>query len=91
MEVGANLRGRGGEAALGTADTDPVTAHLQALIRCGQAGGEFAEVDAEVPATLIRAAIDTAAARGATDSGFDQRLYTRELVFVVRRTLEVRS
>ena len=91
MEVAANLRGPGGEPALGAADGDPVTAHVRGLIERGQAGGEFAAVDAGMLAMIIRAAIDTAAARGATDAGFDHRLFTRELVLVVRRTLEARS
>jgi AcrR family transcriptional regulator len=90
MEVAANLRRPDGGPALGAADADPVTVHLQALIERGQAGGEFAEVDAGVLATVIRAAVDTAAARGATDPGFDPARFTRELALVVRRVVEVR-
>jgi TetR/AcrR family fatty acid metabolism transcriptional regulator len=90
LEVVANLRSVDGGLALAATDADPVTAHLQGLIQRGQAGGEFAEVDAGVLATIIRSAIDTAAARGATDQGFDCALFTRQLVLVVRRALEVR-
>ena len=89
MEIAANVRLDGGSVP-GGGDADPVAAHLRALIEQGQAGGEFAEVDAGVLATVIRASIDTAAARGATDTGFDAALFTRELLLVVRRALEVR-
>ncbi len=91
MEVAANLRGPDGGPPPAPPDSDPVTAHLRALIERGRAGGEFAEVDAGVLATIIRAAIDTAAARGATDPGFDHDLFARQLVLVVRRALEARS
>ena len=90
MEVVANLRRPDGQPALTAADADPVTAHLRELIERGQASGELAEVDAGVLATVIRAAIDTAAARCATDPAFDHALFGRELALVVRRALEAR-
>lgn len=88
MEVVANLRRPDGEPALSLTGTDPVTAHVQGLIEQGQAAGEFARVDAGVLATIVRAAIDTAAARGATDPGFDHTHFGRELALVVRRALQ---
>jgi AcrR family transcriptional regulator len=91
MEVAANLRRPDGEPALTPADADPVTTHLQELIERGQANGEFATIDAGVLATVLRAAIDTAAARAATTAGFDASHFTRELSLIVRRTVEVRT
>ncbi len=91
LEVAANLQRPDGRPALGAADADPVTTHLQSLIEAGQAAGELADLDAGVLATVIRAAIDTAAARGAADPDFDFSRFTRELTRVVRRALEVRS
>lgn len=88
MEIAANYRSPDGGPALSGADIDPVVAHLRELIEQGQNNGEFATVDAGVLATIIRAAIDTAAARGATDAKFDATLFSQELTLIVRRALE---
>jgi TetR/AcrR family transcriptional regulator, fatty acid metabolism regulator protein len=91
LEVVTNLRCPDGEPAVDPAGLDAVTTHLQAMIQHGQDCGEFAAIDAGTLATIIRAAIDTAAARGAKDPDFDHARYARELVLVVRRALEPRA
>jgi AcrR family transcriptional regulator len=91
LEVVTNLRRPDGEPAVDPAGLDAVAIHLQAMIQEGQDSGEFAAIDAGTLATIIRAAIDTAAARGANDSDFDHSLYARELVLLVRRALEPRA
>jgi AcrR family transcriptional regulator len=87
IEIAANLRRPTGELALGAAEADPVAAHLRQLIQRGQDRGEFARIDAGVLATVIRAAIDTAAARLSMDDRFDVATYERELTLIVRRAV----
>ena len=91
LEVVSNLHCPDGESATTTDGLDALTAHVQAMIQRGLDSGEFATVDAGTLAMIIRAAIDTAAARGAKDPAFDHSLYSRQLVLLVRRTLEPRA
>ncbi len=88
IEIAANLRRPTGELALGAAEADPVVAHLRELVQRGQDRGEFAQIDPSVLATVIRAAIDTAAARLSLDDRFDVATYERQLKLIVRRAVE---
>ena len=63
----------------------PVLAHLEQLLRDGQATGAFGDFDARSLAILIRGAIDTASGRLATDPAFDLAAYTGLLVSVVEK------
>lgn len=88
IEIAANLRRPTGDLALHAAEADPVTAHLRRLIQRGLDSGDFAAIDAGVLATVIRSAIDAAAARLSLDDRFDVAAYGRELELVVRRVVD---
>jgi TetR/AcrR family transcriptional regulator, fatty acid metabolism regulator protein len=91
LEVVSNVHGPEADPTAAADGLDALTAHVQAMIQRGLDSGEFAAVDAGTLATIIRAAIDTAAARGAKDPDFDHSLYSRQLVLLVRRALEPRA
>lgn len=84
MEVAANIRPEDGTPG----GEDLLSAHLRELIERGQATGEVAEVDAGVLAVTIRASIDAAAARAASDPTADPRAHAEHLVTIVRRALQ---
>jgi AcrR family transcriptional regulator len=83
VEVAANARRPDGTLRFAPQGEDPVLAHLEQLLRGGQAAGAFRDFDTRSLAILIRGAIDTASGRLVTDPGFDLAAYTRELVTVV--------
>lgn len=87
IEIAANLRRPAGDLALGAVEADPVTAHLRQLIQRGVESGDFAVIDAGVLATVIRSAIDAAAARLSMDDLFDVATYGSELELIVRRVV----
>lgn len=88
IEIAGSLRRPTGELALGTAEADPVAAHLRQLIETGLARGQFNAVNADVLAIVIRSAIDAAAARLSLDDTFDITDYSRGLRLLVRRAVE---
>jgi len=81
MEVAANVHPDG------QVNEDPLAAHLQAMIERGQATGELMEVDASVVAITIRASIDAAAARAASNASADPRTHAEHLCTIVSRAL----
>lgn len=85
VEVAANARRPDGSLRFGPGGEDPVLAHLEQLLRDGQATGAFGDFDARSLAILIRGAIDTASGRLATDPAFDLAAYTGLLVSVVEK------
>ncbi|MDX3006605.1 TetR/AcrR family transcriptional regulator [Kribbella solani] len=64
MEVLGNLRAADGSLEFAPNGPDPVTAHLEGLLRDGIQRGDFAKVDPAAMAVAIRSVIDTTAARG---------------------------
>ncbi|MEU8224085.1 TetR/AcrR family transcriptional regulator [Kribbella sp. NPDC048915] len=89
MEVLGNLRSTDGSLEFAPKGPDPVTAHLEGLIRDGIQRGDFAAVDPSAMAVIIRSVIDTVAARSAADPDFDQAALTETLLTIAARTLEV--
>jgi AcrR family transcriptional regulator len=89
MEVLGNLRSTDGSLEFAPKGPDPVTAHLEGLIRDGIQRGDFAAVDPSAMAVIIRSVIDTAAARSVADPDFDQAALTETLLTIAARTLEV--
>ena len=86
LEVVANARDLGIDEALAPR-VDPVLSHLQGLIEDGQTRGELADVDARSLALIIRAAIDAAAAKVATDPDFAPARYQAALTTLLRRSV----
>lgn len=86
VEVAASARRPDGSLRFGPQGEDPVLAHLEQLLRGGQAAGAFGDFDARSLAILIRGAIDTASGRLVTDPAFDLAAYTRQLVSIVEWT-----
>lgn len=85
VEVASNARRPDGSLRFAPQGEDPVLAHLEQLLRDGQASGDFADFDARSLAILIRGAIDTASGRLVTDPAFDLARYTRQLVSLVEK------
>lgn len=85
IEVMANLRNHDDQPAFTPGAADPVTDHLAELLHAGQLAGQFGDFDCRCLALILRAAIDTAAARLITDPNFDLPTYRRELIELADR------
>lgn len=83
VEIVSNARGADGTHSFAPKGEDPVLAHLEQLLREGQASGDSWTFDAHHLAIIIRSAFDTASGRLVVDPSFDLPAYTRELLSVV--------